>query len=48
MVHRYNAAHAKTRVVVENTIGILRMRFASLDGKKMRLRKIESCVRVIM
>ena len=45
---RYNTAHAKTRVIVENTIGTLRLRFGALDGKKMRLKKVASCVRVIM
>ena len=43
---RYNNAHARTRVVVEQTIGILKRRFGIL-GDKMQLVPLKACKVVV-
>ncbi|XP_043190027.1 putative nuclease HARBI1 [Amphibalanus amphitrite] len=42
----YNNAHARTRVVVENAFGVLKMRFGALEFG-LRLKSVARCVAVI-
>ena len=43
---RYNRAHSKTRVVVENMFGIMKQRFPLL-ANGIRMKKVASSVSVV-